>query len=180
MATLPKIVPAAALALALATAPASAFSIPNPFPDITTGVSPITFTQWSGAGIWQQVQSSITSLENEAKNLFGIGTLGSNPLSAITPLLAPRTVASPDVAANAAASTLQQAPITAQQLQALDTKANASQGAHTDAEATNDYLSHIATAQDQANVLHAQEIKQKQDDQTDEQKVLGVYFSGQD
>lgn len=118
------------------------------------------------------------SVRAQFQNLTSLGNVQQNPLSQLGPLLAPATAANPNVATNAAAATIQQAPMTEAQLQAINANAAASTGAHADAQASNDYLSTIATEQEQSNVTHAQEIQQHASDTQTTLDVEKVLYSG--
>ena len=162
-------------------APVGAQSIPVAIPDISTGLAPITFTNWGGMGVWQQVTNGWTQLTNEAKNLLSFGNIQQlNPTSTIQSLLTPATATSPNVATNAAQAVISQSQVTEQQLQQYQAQANASQGAHMDAEITNANLSAIATGQESDRVQHSLEVQQHQDDTATEAKGLGILFGGGD
>jgi hypothetical protein len=171
------------LALAMATAaPVSAQSIPGlgsipgmptlpTLPDLCLWSYCVSYTQSSLAAITAGIQAQF-------KNLLGIGNVQQNPLSQLSPLLAPATAASPNVAANSAQTILTQAPMTEQQLQAINANAAASQGAHSDAQASNDYLSTIATQSEQANIQHSQEVTEQQSDEQTTRQNMALLYSG--
>jgi hypothetical protein len=160
-------------------APAAAQSIPIAIPDITSGFAPITFTNWSGMGVWQQVTNGWTQLTNEARNLGSFGTLAQQSITnEIKAMTSPPTSTAPNSAAVAAQAIATQAPLSAATISQIDADAKAADGAQQQEQVNNMYQSRIAGGIEKANTLAAQQELQKQSQDQQTSTGLGTIFSG--